>query len=118
MLVYFLTSFRCSSGDSSQIQTRPERTRKFSCLRKIFLSGDQSLCEVFASRDREKVYYIAGVLLIRGLTAKFFCLKRVRKFKGRRKSVLHSGRPTYPGSNLTGVYCITKNSSTCVLDNL
>jgi len=55
------------------------------------------LSKVFASRDREKVYYIAGVLVIRGPSyAKFFCLNRVSKLKGPRKSVLHSGRPTYP----------------------
>ena len=67
------------------------------------------LPEVFASRDREKAYYIAGVLVIRGPSyAKFFCLNRVSKFKGPRKSVLHSGRPSYPVYHLSRVYCITE----------
>ena len=65
------------------------------------------LSEVFASRDREKAYYIAGVLVIRGPSyAKFFCLNRVSKFKGPRKSVVHSGRPSYPVYHLSRVYCI------------
>ena len=64
------------------------------------------LPEVFASRDREKAYYIAGVLVIRGPSyAKFFCLNRVSKFKGPRKSVLHSGPPSYPVYPLSRVYC-------------
>ena len=68
------------------------------------------LPEVFASRDREKAYYIAGVLVIRGPSyAKFFCLNRVSKFKGPRKSVLHSGRPSYPVYHLSRVYCTTPN---------
>ena len=67
------------------------------------------LSEVFASRDREKAYYIAGVLVIRGPSyAKFFCLNRVSKFKGPRKSVLHSGRPSYPVYHLSRVYCSIK----------
>ena len=68
------------------------------------------LPEVFASRDREKASYIAGVLVIRGPSyAKFFCLNGVSKFKGPRKSVLHSGRPSYPVYHLSRVYCNAKN---------
>ena len=70
------------------------------------------LPEVFASRDREKAYYIAGVLVIRGPSyAKFFCLNRVSKFKGPRKIVLHSGRPSYPVYHLSRVYCISFDHS-------
>ena len=34
---------------------------------------------------------------------KYFCLKRVRKFKGPRKSVILDRRPIYPGYYLSGV---------------
>ena len=67
------------------------------------------LPEVFASRDREKAYYIAGVLVIRGPSyAKFFCLNRVSKFKGPRKSVLIAG--------VLVIRCITYREYTVVKD--
>ena len=93
-----LTSFWLKSMQCLMFQEKDMKS--FHCM--------SHLSEVFASRDREKVYYIAGVLVIRVPSyAKFFCLNRVSKFKGPRKSVLHSGRPSYLVYHLFRVYCIS-----------